>query len=177
MTRHLLFRVTEADEWAIHRRATQVIFSQDGHLGNGQYYNPRDLTKHERVSEYAESIAAELIVAKYFGLNYNIEDNKAKRRADVGSGLEVRNTHYDTGALIVYEYDRPEDVAVLVVGKSPIYRIAGWIPVSFARVKRYKHAQQLSWWVTQDNLYPIEDLGRSDYEAVCRDVPAVQGSH
>ena len=159
----LLFRVSEADDWAIHLRATQVIFSQDGHLGSGLYYNPRGLNKHERVVEYAESLAAEMVVARYFGLAYDITENKGKRQADVGSGIEVRNTHYDTGSLIVYDYDREQDVAVLVVGKSPVYRIAGWIPVSFARVKRYKHASQASWWITQDNLYPIEDLGRSDY--------------
>lgn len=171
MSSELLFRVSEADDWAIHRRATQVIFSQDGHLGNGLYYNPRGLNKHERVVEYAESLAAELVVARYFGLAYDIEDNKGKRQADVGSGLEVRNTAYANGALIVYDYDRDEDVAVLVVGKSPVYRIAGWIPVSFAKVKRYKHASQNTYWVTQDNLYPIEDLGRSDYADKAHHMP------
>ena len=154
--------ITEADEWAIHKRASDVVFAQSGVLGHGIQYNSK-LNNHERCVEYAESLAAELMVARYFGLDYDISDNKGKIRADVGRGIEVRWTSYVGGNLIVYPYDRDADVAVLVVGKSPEYFIAGWLPVSFAKRKRYKNPRQESWWVDQASLNPIENLVRSEY--------------
>jgi hypothetical protein len=89
--------ISEADEWAIHNRASHVVFSQDG-LGTGQQYNSK-LNNHERVTEYAESLGAEMVVARYFGLDYDINENKAKVKADVGKGLEVRWTSYINGSL------------------------------------------------------------------------------
>jgi len=154
--------VTEADEWAIHRRASDVIFAQSASLGVTVRYNMK-LNNHEAVAEYAESLAAELLVARYFGLDYDINDNKGKRRADVGQGIEVRWTSYTGGNLIVYPNDRDDDVAVLVVGKSPTYYIVGWLPVAFAKRKRFKNPRQDSWWVDQGNLNPIENLARSEY--------------
>ena len=154
--------VTEADEWAIHRRASEVIFAQSASLGVTVRYNTK-LNNHEAVVEYAESLAAEMVVARYFGLDYDINDNKGKRRADVGQGLEVRWTTYTGGNLIVYPNDRDDDVAVLVVGKSPVYYIVGWLPVAFAKRKRFKNPRQDSWWVDQGNLNPIDTLVRSGY--------------
>ena len=154
--------ISSADEWAIHKRASDVVFAQEANLGVTVHYNSK-LNNYERVVEYAESLAAELCVARYFGLDFDICQNKGKKRADVGSGLEVRWTQYIGGNLIVYPNDRDSDVAVLVVGKSPEYTIAGWLPVSFAKVKRYKNPKQDSWWVDQSNLNPITDLRKSDY--------------
>ena len=77
------------------------------------------------------------------------------------TGLESLKTI--GGNLIVYPNDRDEDVAVLVVGKSPEYTIAGWLPISFAKVKRYKNPKQDSWWIDQANLNPITDLRKSNY--------------
>ena len=156
-------KITEAEEWAIHNRASQVVFSQDG-LGRGQQYNTK-LNNHERVTEYAESLGAEMVVAKYFGLDYDINENKAKVKADVGKGLEVRWTSYINGSLIIYPYDRVDDVAVLVVGRSPELYIVGWLPVKSAMQKQFKNTQQDSWWVNQDSLNPIGDLVRSSYAA------------
>ena len=154
--------INEADEWAIHNRACDVIFAQSASLGVTVRYNTK-LNNHEAVTEYAESLAAELMVARYFGLDYDISDNKGKRRADVGQGIEVRWTSYQGGNLIVYPNDRDDDVAVLVVGKSPVYYIVGWLPVAFAKRKRFKNPRQDSWWVDQSNLNPIENLKASEY--------------
>lgn len=154
--------ISAADEWAIHKRAVDVVFSYSGQLGTTLRYNSK-LNNHEQVSEYAESLGAEMIVARYFGLDYDINLSNGKRGADVGQGLEVRWTSYVGGNLIVYPNDRESDIAVLVVGKSPIYHIAGWLPVSFARRKRFKNPRQDSWWVDQVNLNPIETLIRSKY--------------
>ena len=154
--------ISAADEWAIHKRAVDVVFSYSGQLGTTMHYNSK-LNNHEQVTEYAESLGAEMVVARYFGLDYDINVSNGKRGADVGQGLEVRWTSYVGGNLIVYPNDRETDIAVLVVGKSPVYHIAGWLPVAFARRKRFKNPRQDSWWVDQANLNPIETLVRSEY--------------
>jgi len=154
--------ISAADEWAIHKRAVDVVFSYSGQLGTTIRYNSK-LNNHEQVSEYAESLGAEMIVARYFGLDYDINVSNGKRGADVGQGLEVRWTSYAGGNLIVYPNDRDTDIAILVVGKSPVYHIAGWLPVAFARRKRFKNPRQDSWWVDQANLNSIDTLIRSEY--------------
>ena len=159
----LKMRITIADEWAIHNYATQVIFGQE-ELGEIQRFNIK-LNNHERVSEYAESLGAEMIVARYFGLDYKLNVSKGKRMADVGKGLEVKWTNYVNGSLIMNASDRINDVAILVVGKSPDYYIVGWLPVKDAMQKRFKNSQQDNYWVNQDNLNPIGDLLRSSYAA------------
>jgi hypothetical protein len=154
--------ITEADEWAIHKRASEVVFAYGDNMAVTVRYNTK-LNKHEQTAEYAESLAAELMVARYFGLDFDINVSQAKRNADVGKGIEVRWTSYTGGNLIVYPSDRDSDVAVLVVGKSPTYHIVGWLPVAFAKRKRFKNPRQDSWWVDQANLNPIENLVRSEY--------------
>jgi hypothetical protein len=104
--------ISAADEWAIHKRAVDVVFSYSGQLGTTIRYNSK-LNNHEQVTEYAESLGAEMIVARYFGLDYDINDLKRQARADVGQGLEVRWTSYTGGNLIVYPNDRETDIAVL----------------------------------------------------------------
>ena len=122
----------------------------------------------EFVAQMTESIGAEIAVASYFGMiGFDPAMSRFKQTADVGAAIEVKWTHYDSGSLIIYESDRNNDVAVLVVGKCPKYRIAGWIPVSIAKRDRYRHHNQPTWWIGQNNLQPIENLYRSKYgEAV-----------
>jgi hypothetical protein len=154
-------KISDADEWAIHNRAAQVVFGQV-ELSTQPRYNSK-LNNYERVAEYAESIGSEIVVARYFGLDYDIEKSNGKRNADVGKGLEIKWTSYINGSLIVYPNDRVDDVAVLVVGRSPEYYIVGWLPVKQAMQKQFKNSQQDSWWVNQDSLNPIGDLVRSSY--------------
>ena len=154
--------VAFADEMYIHQAATDKILQGSGVMGSQPRYNLA-LNTHEQVSELAESITAELIVARYFGLDYDARQNNGKHHADVGQGLEIKWTKYESGHLIIYPNDRDSDVAVMVVGKSPTYRIAGWIPVQFAKRAKYKHRSQDSWWIEQHNLFPIEDLVRSEH--------------
>lgn len=139
-----------------------------GHVADHETRYDKQLNFPEYVAQVAESIGAEIAVAKYFGLiGFDPSMSKFKSTADVGSAIEVKWTRYDGGSLIVYDGDRNSDVAVLVVGKCPKYRIAGWIPVSIAKKDRYRHHSQPTWWVGQNNLQPIENLYRSKYgEAV-----------
>lgn len=156
-------KISEADEWAIHNRAAQVVFSLDD-LSRVQRYNAK-LNNYERVTEYAESLGAEMVVARYFSLDYDVNVSNGKRNADVGKGIEVKWTSYINGSLIIYPNDRVDDVAVLVVGRSPEYYIVGWLPVKAAMQKQFKNTSQDSWWINQENLNPIGDLVRSTYAA------------
>jgi len=133
-------KISEADEWAIHNRAAQVVFSLDD-LSRVQRYNSK-LNNYERVTEYAESLGAEMVVARYFGLDYDVNVSNGKRNADVGKGIECKWTSYINGSLIIYPNDRIDDVAVLVVGRSPEYYIVGWLPVKDAMQKHFKNTSQ-----------------------------------
>ena len=161
-TAEIRYSVAFADEMYIHQAATDKILQGSGIMGTQPRYNLA-LNTHEQVSELAESITAELIVARYFGLDYDARQNNGKHHADVGQGLEIKWTKYESGHLIIYPNDRDSDVAIMVVGKSPSFRIAGWIPVQFAKRAKYKHRSQDSWWIEQHNLFPIEDLVRSEH--------------
>jgi len=156
--------MSAADEWAIFNEAAKVIFEWDESRPQTPRYN-MGLNNYEQVIQHAESMAAELCVARYFGLDYDLNDNKGKIRADVGKAIEVKWTAYVGGNLIIAPSDRDNDVAVLVVGKSPEYFIVGWLPVIFAKRKRFKNPRQDTWWVDQANLNPIENLSRSEYAA------------
>ena len=133
----------------------------DQTMGSEPRYN-RGLNFHEKVTELAQAIEAEWIVAKYYGREFNPFAAKYKRVADVGNGIEVKHT--ESGFhLIVYPNDRNTDVAVLVTGKSPEFHITGWIPVAMAKRPRFKKATQDSWWINMRDLQPIETLIRSSY--------------
>jgi len=141
-----------------------IKFALDG--GNrpddGTRYNT-EINFYSYIAEWAETIGSEWVVAKYLGVSYDPHEPKFKVKADVGNGIEVKWTKYVAGQLIVHEYDRTTDIAVLVTGKSPHYFIAGWIPVAIAKKPRYRHSKQPNWWVTQINLQPIENLRKSTY--------------
>lgn len=131
-------------------------------LDNPQRYQ-KELATFDYLVESAEAIGSEWVVAKYFNLPFDPYENKFKVKADVGNAIEVRWTKYVSGQLIIHEYDRPTDIAVLVTGQAPNYFIAGWIPISMAQRPKYRHTKQPNWWVTQINLQPIENLRKSNY--------------
>ena len=133
----------------------------DQTMGSEPRYH-RGLNFHEKVTELAQAIEAEWVVAKYYGRDFNPFASKYKRVADVGNGIEVKHT--ESGFhLIIYPNDRNTDVAVLVTGKSPEFHITGWIPVSMAKRPRFKKSTQDSWWINMRDLQPIETLIRSSY--------------
>jgi hypothetical protein len=157
--------ISEDIEMACHKAATLKFIRAHGTLGRTPRYNAK-LNIHERISEYAESLASEFVVARELGIDYDLNYDGFKQFADVGSNIEVRWTRWNVGHLIVYPTDRDDDIAILVCGKSPTYRIAGWIPIKVARTNRYKHSSQDSWWVDQHNLQPMENLYKSSHGIV-----------
>lgn len=126
----------------------------------------QNINYHEMIGQHAESVGAEIAVAEYFGIRgFNPSLNTFKSSADVGSNVEVKWTKYITGNLIVQASQdiRPDDVCILVVGRSPVYQLVGWIPASMAMMPRYKHPHQASWWIGQNNLFEMKYLKRSNY--------------
>jgi len=154
---------TIEDKVLAHTVALERIAQVYGQPDDKTRYDKR-LNFHEYVAQVAESIVAEILVARFLGfIGFDPRASKFKETADVGSFIEVKWTRYDTGQLIVYENDRNSDVAVLVTGSSPNYRLAGWIPVAMAKRPKYRNSKQPTWWITQQNLQPIENLKGSNY--------------
>ena len=126
----------------------------------------RDLNYHEYIAQLAEAVGSEIAVAKYFDLtDFKPTHSTFKTTADVGERLEVKWTKWRDGHLVVHSSDRDSDIAVLVVGRSPEYYLAGWLPVANAKVNRFWRHSEQNWWVTQSNLRPMEDFIRSIHYA------------
>lgn len=155
--------LTRQEEFTCHDAAIHLAKANTDYWQTraGGYSTEKSL--HDLIAQDAHSIGSEWVVAKYFDFSFDPFEQKGKTKADVGSHFEVRWTKYDNGQLIVHEYDRPNDVAILVTGKSPSYVIVGWIPIAIAQKPRYRSSTQPNWWVTQINLQPIETLRRSNY--------------
>ena len=151
------------DKVLAHTVALERIAQIDGQPDHNSRYDRR-LGFHDYVAQVAESIVAEILVARYLGyMNFDPRASQFKKTADVGSFIEVKWTRYENGQLIIYESDRTTDVAILVTGTSPSYRLAGRIPVAMAKRPKYKNSKQPTWWVDQKNLQPIENLKGSNY--------------
>ena len=155
-------QLTRAEEIECLKAAIQFSIDGSNQPNDAARYNT-DISFFDYIAEWAETIGSEWVVAKYLGVAYDPHEPKYKVKADVGNGIEVKWTKYVAGQLIVHEYDRPNDIAVLVTGQSPHYFIAGWIPIAMAQRPKYRHSKQPNWWVTQINLQPIENLRKSNY--------------
>jgi hypothetical protein len=121
---------------------------------------------HEMITQHAEAAGAEIAVAEWLGITgFNPSVNSFKTEADVGAGIEVKHTFYLSGALILQESQkqRPNDVCILVIGKSPVYKLIGWMPASMALVEKYKHPRQASYWIPQQYLFEMKYLRKSIY--------------
>jgi hypothetical protein len=156
----LKIKISRKEELTCLKAAISFIENGDETLDNDRRYN-NGITFYERVAELAESIASEWVVANHLGFAYDPFEAKMKKKADVGDKFEVKWTKHIAGQLIVHEYDRTSDIAILVTGQTPHYYIAGWIPVSIAQKPRFRHSHQPTWWVSQINLQPIDNLRKS----------------
>jgi hypothetical protein len=129
----------------------------------------QNLNYHEMITQHAESVGAEIAVAEYFGLrNFMPSINTFKAEPDVETleaRIEVKHTKWANGHLILQESQRsrPNDVCILVYGKSPVYQLLGWIPAHMAMMPRYKHTQQGNYWVSHRNLFEMKYLRSSNY--------------
>ena len=132
----------------------------------GQYN--RALNYHEMVTEKAEAMGAQIAVAIHFNdYSYVPRFDDFHEGADVGGNIEVKHTHHTNGHLIIQDRPRPaermRDIAILVIGKSPVYYLVGWMPVVMAMQPRYRVAWDNNYWVPQANLFEMKYLKRSEY--------------
>ena len=121
---------------------------------------------HDFIAYCAEAAGAEIAVAAYFGvLNFKPSVNTFHSQADIGENIEVKYTKYPTGQLIIQanQKARIEDICILVVGKSPVYAIVGWLPITMALNPKYFHTLQGNYWIPQANLFEMKYLKRSNY--------------
>jgi hypothetical protein len=116
------------------------------------------LSLHEFIAQDAAATGSEWAVAKVLGYDFDPYLVKGKRIADVGKNIEVKSTKYLTGHLIIQEIDRTEDIAVLVLNKSPEYTVVGCLPIAWAKNERFRHKIQANWWIPQSNLMPISTM-------------------
>lgn len=159
----MIINLTRNDEIRCHVTAMSRIREIEGSPDHHSRGN-KSINFHEYVSEVAESIGAEMAVARYFGdKDFKPTINTFKNEADYGKNIEIKWTRYQDGQLILGNTDRDTDIAILVVGRSPSYRLAGWIPVAVGRKERYYIKKFNSWWIGQSNLQPIETFLRSSY--------------
>lgn len=112
-------------------------------------------------SLHIEGAAGEMAFAKVAGLYWQAPVGTFRRGGDVGD-VQVRTRSTHTYELIVRESDRPDDVFVLVTGRSPTFRVHGWI--------RARDAQRPEWlaghggrppayFVPQSALVPLNRAG------------------
>lgn len=88
-------------------------------------------------------IKYEMVVAKYFGFEYDGDIGKPGR-FDVGGKYEVRGTKYINGHLILNPEDK-DAIYILVVGDGNEFDIVGWIDG--------KEGKKDEYWRT-DTRYP-----------------------
>ena len=152
-----------AQETQAHTIGLQRVTEIGGRADHQSRHDKR-INFHEYVAQNAEAVGSEIAVASYFGIrHFEPTVNTFKSYADVGPSIEVKWTKYDTGHLIVSDHDRINDIAVLVTGRSPVYLIAGWIPVAWAKKAKYFNPLDSNYWVNQRDLLPIADLRKSIY--------------
>jgi hypothetical protein len=155
-----------SQEITAHRTALEraAVMSEEWFRLYGQQLN-----YHEMIAQHAESVGAEIAVAEYFGLRgFMPSINTFKSEADVElleARIEVKHTRHYQGHLILQESQRsrPNDVCILVRGKSPVYELVGWTVAHMAMAPKYKHSQQGNYWVSQRNLFEMKYLRSSNY--------------
>jgi len=105
-----------------------------------------------------ESSLAEIAVCSFSDHYWTGSRFDGTSGTDAGS-MQVRWTRHPNGHLIVYEEDPPNAYYVLVVGRSPVFQIVGWIKGVDARKPIYWRTSALcpSWWVPQEALVPFKE--------------------
>ncbi len=155
-----------SQEVTAHRVGLERTILFNGNTNDVSNFGQTYKNWHELVWQEAEGAAAETAVANYFGdYAFVPKIDNTHEEADVGENIEVKWTKHTNGHLIIQNRGpgRPNDVAILVTGWSPVYLLLGWMPVHMAKVPKYKHPYQDNYWVPRSNLFEMQYLKRSQY--------------
>jgi hypothetical protein len=116
---------------------------------------------HEAWSIDIEGVMTEMAAAKALGLPYTpVVGSLDTEDGDIGPGLQVRGTRYNSGSLLIHASDIDDHKFILVTGVAPTYDVRGWIHARDGKVdklwKVYKNRG--AYWVGQEWLKPISEL-------------------
>lgn len=158
----IMVRLSRADEIVAHTAG----LARESTYGSNPKFQGNKGNFHNAVVIHSEAAGAEIAVARYLGIeDFTPTINTFKNEPDInwdGVAIEVKQTPHRNGHFIVSNDDRDSDMGILVVGESPTYYIAGWIPVGVAKRSRFASSSG-GWWVSQVNLQPIENLLKSHH--------------
>jgi len=106
-----------------------------------------------------EAACAEAATGKYYNIFWDgsVDTFKAP---DVGE-FQVRHTFHEHGDLIIYKSDDPKLFFILVTGKTPTFRIRGYILGKDGMVDKYWYppkANYPAWFVPQGALRWVGEL-------------------
>ena len=85
---------------------------------------------------HIEGVCGEIALAKVLGVYWS--NHLARFDTDDVGALQVRTRPEAWHELIVHKHDRDDRVFVLLLGRAPTFRVAGWI--------RGADAKQATWW-------------------------------
>lgn len=106
-----------------------------------------------------ESSAAEMAVARWRDRYWSGASFRLDTPGTDAGGAQVRWTQHESGHLILYPEDALDAVYVFVTGRSPTFRIAGWIRGHEGKNDRFWRDDGAvkcpSWWVPQTALKEI----------------------
>ena len=108
----------------------------------------------------ADGAAAEMAVAKYFGV-YWVPSVNAGKASDV-LNFQVRSTSWQNGKLIIRTKDKKNEKYILVTVNVDICNIVGWTWADDAKKEKFwkpeDHTGESAWWVPQSELQPMETI-------------------
>jgi hypothetical protein len=109
-----------------------------------------------------EAACAELAAAKGIGVYMPVTLGGGDGDGDLGYGLHVRHSDRDDARLILHPDDQDVGLFILVVGRSPIYRLAGFLEAVKGKVEQWwadpTGNGRPAFFVPQSELHPIAGL-------------------
>jgi hypothetical protein len=115
----------------------------------------------EFATKQIDAVGAETAAAEYLGISdYEPSNETYKDKADIADNVEVKHTYKRNGNLIIASIDRDGDVAILVIGRMPVYVVMGWFEVQQAKQEGYRSEliRGDSYLVPRADLRPMTQL-------------------
>jgi hypothetical protein len=115
----------------------------------------------EFATKQIDAVGAETAAAEYLGItDYEPQNGSYKDRADIADNVEVKHTYKRNGNLIISSIDRDSDIAILVIGRMPVYVVMGWFEVQLAKQDKYRSELITgdSYLIPRADLHPMQHL-------------------